>query len=330
MTTLERIPTANGVREAARRLAGQAVKTPLLENATLNERVDGRVLMKAEIFQHCGSFKFRGAYNLLSQLSEAEKAAGVLAWSSGNHAQGVALAAKRLGVHATIVMPEDAPAIKTDNVRALGAKIIFYDRYKDDREALGRRIASQQGLALAPSYDHPDIIEGQGSVALEAAQQAHEMNAPMDAFIVCCGGGGLTAGCATILADVAPGTDVWIAEPQGFDETWASIRDGERRYADVTAKTICDAAATPTPGTLTLPIMNRLVRGGVTVSEAEVSAAMAFAFRNLKIVLEPGGAMALAAVLSGKFDANNRVTGLTLSGGNVDKSLFFNLLEGHR
>lgn len=319
--------SADGVRAAALRLAGNAVRTPLLENAVLNERAGGRILIKAETLQHYGSFKFRGAYNLIAQLSPQERKAGVLAWSSGNHAQGVAYAAKLMGVKAVILMPADAPGIKMRNVRALGAEVVTYDRYTEDREAIGADIVAERGLSLAPPYDHPHTMEGQGTVALEAFEDAAASGLSLDAFIVCCGGGGLTAGCATLLKDVSPRTEVWIAEPEGFDETWASIKDGVRRRADPSRRTICDSLAAPTPGRLTLPIMERLVRGGVTVAEEDVRRAMVFAFETLKLVVEPGGAAALAAVLSGKFSAKGKTVALTLSGGNVDPSLFASILE---
>lgn len=322
----DRIASIEGVRRAAERLAGAALTTPLIENETLNARVGGRVLIKAETLQHGGSFKFRGAYNLLSQLGPDERRRGVLAWSSGNHAQGVALAARLLGMPAVIVMPKDAPAVKTERVRGYGADIITYDRYKDDREALGRAIAAERGLTLAPSYDHHDIIEGQGTLALEAVAQAEDFGARFDAFITCCGGGGMTAGCALALEALAPAAELWIAEPEGFDETWASIRDGVRRHADITRPTLCDALATPSPGELTLPILARRVAGGATISDEEVRAAMAYAFKYLKLVVEPGGAVALAAVLAGKVKAAGRTVGLTLSGGNVDGALFVQIL----
>lgn len=318
--------TADGVRQAARRLKGHAVRTPLLENEVLNEIAGGRVLVKAEVLQHCGSFKFRGAFNLISQLDDAQKKSGVIAWSSGNHAQGVARAARDFGVPATIVMPTDAPRLKIENTRALGAEIIHYDRYSEDREAIARSIQDERGMVLAPSFDHPHIIEGQGTLAQEVLEDAADLGVALDTFVVCCGGGGLTAGCATILEDASPGTEVWIAEPEGFDEAWASIRDCERRYADVKQPTICDAIATPTPGRLTLPIMQRLVRGGASLTEEEVGRAIAFAFQRLKLVIEPGGAVALAAILAGKVDGKGKAAAITLSGGNVDPPLFTSLL----
>ncbi len=317
--------SAGGVRAATQRLAGHIVRTPLIENERLNEIAGGRVLLKAEPLQRGGSFKLRGAYNLLSQLSPAPRARGVVAWSSGNHATGVAIAAKEFDCPAVIVMPADAPAIKTENVRALGAEIVFYDRYGDDREAIAAAIGEERGMAIVPSYDHPHIIEGQGTVALETVEQAGDT--AIDRFAICCGGGGLTAGCATILEDVAPGAEVWIAEPEGFDEAWASVKAGERLTADITQKTICDAIATPTPGRLTFPILKRRVSGGATVTEAAVRHAMAFAFRHLKLVLEPGGAAGIAAVLAGEIPTQGVTTAVTLSGGNVDPALFASILR---
>ncbi len=326
----DRMVSAAGVKRAAERLKGKAVATPLLESDMLNERVGGRVLLKAETLQHCGSFKFRGAYNLISQLSAEQKKRGVLAWSSGNHAQGVALAAKLFGAPATIVMPKDAPALKVEKVRHYGAEIVSYDRYTEDREAIARPLAAARGLAIAPSYDDVDIIEGQGTAALEAAEQAAAIGASLDAFIVPCGGGGLASGCATALEAVSPRTEMWIAEPEDFDDGWASIKAGKIIKSDVTKRTICDAIATPSLGKITFPILQRLVRGGVTLSEDEVGAAMAYAFKYLKLVLEPGGAVALAAVLSGKLSARGRTVAVTLSGGNVDPPLFSTVLARHR
>ncbi len=320
--------SADGVRAAAARIHGKAIRTPLIENQTLNGIAGGRVLVKAEVLQHCGAFKFRGAYNLISQLSDAQRARGILAWSSGNHAQGVALASRMMNTHATIVMPSDAPAIKINNVKTLGGEVVLYDRGRENREEIGGRIAKERGAAIAPPFDHPHTIEGQGTLALEVFEDAQSRGLSLDAFITCCGGGGLTAGCATILEEISPATAVWIAEPEGYDETWASIRDGVRQSADVTHPTICDAIATPGPGQITLPIMERLVRGGVTLTEDDVRQAMIFAFQTLKLVVEPGGAVALAGVLSGKFDASGKTTALTLSGGNVDAGLFAAILDG--
>jgi threonine dehydratase len=325
--SLQTAPSAEGVVRARDRLKGKAMVTPLLQNDVLDEACRGRVLVKAEVLQHCGSFKFRGAYNRVSQLTPTEREQGVLAWSSGNHAQGVALAAQLVSVPAVLVMPADAPALKLEKVRALGAEVITYDRYKDDREVIGRRIAEERGLALAPSYDHADIIEGQGTLALEICEQAAANGVALNLFVVPCGGGGLAAGCGLALEGVSPDTELWIAEPEDFDETWASIRDHVRRRADIAKPTICDAIATPTPGVLTLPILERLVRGGVTITEAEVGRAMVFAFKHLKLVVEPGGVVALAAALAGKLPLKGGTAAITLSGGNVDPTLFSSILQ---
>jgi threonine dehydratase len=327
MDEFNRPVTAAGVRAASEAMRGEAVETPLLEHPVLNERAGGRVLLKAEVLQRGGSFKFRGAFTRLQRLSPDARARGVLAWSSGNHALGVALAARRFDCPATILMPADAPAIKAEQVRAAGAEIITFDRYKDDREAIGRRIAVERGLALAPSYDHPDIIEGQGTLALEAIRQAASIGAGFDAFVFCCGGGGMTAGCATILSEISPQTDVIVAEPEGYAETWASILAGERLRNDVSRKTICDAIATPTPGEITFPILQRHVRGGAALTEDEVETAMAFAFKYLKLVVEPGGVVALATILAGKVKTAGLTVGAVLSGGNVDPALYARALS---
>jgi len=322
----ETTPTPEGVRAAAERIRGAAVVTPLLENEWLNERAGGRVLLKAETLQHGGSFKFRGAMNRLAKLTDEERQRGVLAVSSGNHAQGVARAARLFGVPATIIMPKDAPAFKIGQVRAYGGEIVFYDRYTEDREEIGRMLAAERGLAIAHPFNQLDTIEGQGTLALEAVAQAAAVGARFDAFIVCCGGGGMAAGCATILADLSPATEVMIAEPEGYDETWASLRAGKRLKADVSRKTLCDALATPSPGEIAFPILARHVKGGFTVSDDEVAEAISFAAKYLKLVVEPGGAAALAAVYHRKINADGRTIGLTLSGGNIDPSLYATIL----
>ncbi|MEM9168824.1 MAG: threonine/serine dehydratase [Pseudomonadota bacterium] len=313
----------DGVRAAAARLKGIARRTPLLEDDDLNARVGGRVLLKAEVLQHGGSFKLRGAYNLLASLDPAVRARGVVAWSSGNHAQGIAIAARRFGVPATIVMPNDAPAAKRDAVLALGAEIVPYDRFRDDREAIARTLAARDGRAIAPSYDHPRVIEGQGTLTLEVQEDAP----PLDLFVVCCGGGGLAAGGATVLEDAAPDARVVVAEPEGYDMTGAALRYGPPQYADISVPTLCDAIATPTQGALTFPILKRVGAHGVSVRETEVLRAMAWAYARLRLVVEPGGAVALAALLFGKVDAAGKTVAATLSGGNVDPAVFQRALE---
>lgn len=310
------------VEAAAERLTGVVVRTPLLQNAELDRIAGGKVLIKPECFQSIGSFKIRGAYNLLSQLSPEQAERGVVAWSSGNHAQGVALAGKLLGIHAAIVMPEDAPSAKLENTRRLGGEIITYDRYTGDREAIARSIAAERGAEIVPSYEDLRIIAGQGTVGLEIAEQSVALGLPVDQVLINCGGGGLTSGSAVALKSRLPDTEIFTIEPEEFDDTARSLASGERVSINENARSICDALLTDMPGKLTFDIMSQLVSRGLTVSDAEVREAMRFAFRNLKIVVEPGGAAALAAVLAGKGDTAGKTTAIVFSGGNVDVEQF--------
>ncbi len=319
-------PVFADVEAAAARLKGWAVLTPLLEYPVLNERVGGRVLLKPEILQRTGSFKFRGAYNRISQIPEAERAAGVVAYSSGNHAQGVAAAAALLGAPATIVMPADAPAIKLNNTRAYGATVVTHDRYTEPREEIAEEIAQQSGATIVRPYDDPAIIAGQGTCGLEIAHQAAALGASLDAVLLCCSGGGLSAGCALALGKLSPGSDVYTVEPEGFDDTARSLALGERVSNEPGARSFCDALLAPSPGELTFSVNRRLLAGGLAVNDADVAAAMVYAFRTLKLVVEPGGAVSLAAVLSGRFDARGKTVALTLSGGNVDPETFQKVL----
>lgn len=314
--------TIADVENAARRLAGVAVATPLIEHPELNRVAGGRVLLKPENLQLTGSFKIRGAYNLLCQATSDEAERGAVAWSSGNHAQGVARAGQLLGIETTIVMPEDAPRAKLDNTRRYGGKIVTYDRYTGDREAIALEIAEETGAVVVPSYDHPHIIAGQGTAGLEIADEARGANVELTQALVCCGGGGLTAGCAIALRDRFPDIRVYTVEPEQYDDTRRSLESGRRETADTSTASICDALLSPSPGRLTFPILAEHVAAGLTVSEAEVCAAMRFAARELKLVLEPGGAVALAAVLAGKLPTANETTAVMLSGGNVDAELF--------
>ena len=311
---------------AAERLAGHAVVTPLLSSPALDARIGGRILLKAETLQRTGSFKFRGAYNRISQIPEAERRAGVVSYSSGNHAQGVAAAAALLGVPATIVMPEDAPAIKLANTRGYGAEVVLYDRDTQVREEIGAELAARRGATMVRPYDDPAIIAGQGTCGLEIARQAAAQDAPLDALLVCCGGGALTAGCALALAELSPRTAVYTVEPEGFDDTARSLAGGARVANDPAARSFCDALLVPTPGELTFAINRRLLAGGLSVSDAEVAVAMVYAFKTLKLVVEPGGAVALAALLAGRFDARGKTVALTLSGGNVDPETYRRVL----
>ena len=322
MTRLPRVPTFADVEAAAERLRGHAAVTPLLESPLLNERVGGRVLVKAEPLQRTGTFKFRGAYNFISRLSKSERGRGVVTYSSGNHAQGVAAAARLVGVAAVIVMPADAPAVKLNNTRAWGAEVVLYDRATQSREELAERIAAESGATIVPPYDHPLTIAGQGSVGLELAAQAAALGAELDTVLVPCGGGGLTAGCALALAGLAPRAAVYTVEPEGFDDTARSLAAGARQKARPGARTFCDALLAPTPGELTFAVNRGLVAGGLVVSDDETAAAMRLAYLHLKLVIEPGGATALAAAVAGKVDCRSKTVAVVASGGNVDPEVF--------
>lgn len=322
-----RLPDVAAVRAAAQRLAGHVVRTPLLESPALNAKLGGRLLVKAEVLQRTGSFKFRGAFNRISQIPLAARPRGVVAFSSGNHAQGVAAAAQLLGISAVIVMPRDAPKIKVANTRAYGAEVIFYDRASEDREAVAAKILKERGATLVRPFDDSEVIAGQGTSGLELAEQATEQGAELDAVVVPCSGGGLVSGIALALGGLSPGTSVHTAEPEGFDDTARSLAAGVRVRNRHGTKSICDALLADMPGEITFPIMSRRVAGGVAVSEAEVARAMATAFEIFKLVVEPGGAVALAAVLAGKLPVQNRTIAVICSGGNVDAALFRRVLE---
>lgn len=319
------LPSYDDVAAASARIKGHAVETPLLESPALNERLGGRLLFKPEVLQRTGSFKFRGAYNTISSLSEAERSRGVVAFSSGNHAQGVAAVAAMFGVPAIIVMPADAPAIKTANVKAMGATVVPYDRYREERSEVARPYVDK-GMALVPPFDHPRIVAGQGTVGLEIVRQAKALGASLDAVVTPCGGGGLSSGIALALEALAPGTELWGAEPEGFDDTCRSLAAGSRQSADVNARSIQDALLSPSPGEITFAINRRLMTGCAVVSDEEAAEAVRAASRYLKLVVEPGGAAAFAAILAGKVEVRNRTLAIVLSGGNIDLDLFARLL----
>jgi threonine dehydratase len=316
------LPQFSDIESAAQRLAGQAVATPLLESTQLNARLGGRLLLKAECLQRTGSFKFRGAYNALAQLAPERRGAGVVAYSSGNHAQGVAAAAQLLHMRATIVMPRDAPAIKVANTRFYGAEIVFYDRYTEEREAIAQRIAATRGAVLLPPYDDARVIAGQGTVGLELAAQAQAVGARLDAVIAPCSGGGLIGGIALALAGASPGTAVYAAEPAGLDDLRRSLAARARVANDPASRSICDALLAPTPGILTFAIAQRHLAGSIAVTDDEAMDAMATAFAAFKLVAEPSGAAALAAILAGRLSAQGRTVAAVLSGGNVDNAMF--------
>ena len=308
------LPTFDDVLDAARVIKGHAVRTPLIESPALNERLGGRVLMKAENLQIIGAFKFRGAYNRIARLTDAEKARGVVAYSSGNHAQAVAAAARLLGTSAIIVMPADSPAIKVAGVR-----------YRESREAIGEEIARERGSVLVPPFDDPFVIAGQGTAGLEILEQA---DAPIDQLLSGCSGGGLIAGLNLTFEARSPETRVIGVEPALYNDTARSLEAGERVGVDPTGKSICDALMTPIPGELTFPINQRRLEKAVSVTDQEVAEAVAYAFKTLKLVVEPGGAVSLAALLSGKVSTEGRTTAILLSGGNVDPALFSTIIEG--
>ncbi|WP_417714106.1 threonine ammonia-lyase [Pseudophaeobacter arcticus] len=316
------------IQAAAKRLQGHARVTPLLSSPFLDEIAGRRVLVKAECLQHTGSFKFRGGWAAISALTEADRARGVLAYSSGNHAQGVAAAAKAHGVAAVILMPADAPSLKIKNTRALGAEVVLYDRAAgEDRSAIGQTLAQERGLTLIKPYDEPEVIAGQGTIGLEIASQAKAEGVTAANVLVCCGGGGLTSGVALALEATAPGLQVRPVEPQGFDDVARSLQSGDIQSNAEVSGSICDAILTPAPGALTFPILQRLCGPGLVVTEEEALRAMAMAFLRLKIVIEPGGAVALAAALFHPDEITGEAVITVATGGNVDAELFCQALS---
>ena len=310
------------IRAAALRIQGHSRYTPLLNSPFLDEIAGRRVWVKPECLQHTGSFKFRGGWSALSALDEQTRAKGVIAFSSGNHAQGIALAARSHGVPSVIIMPADAPALKIANTKAMGAEVVLYDRDGENRDTIGAAMSKERGLTLIKPYDEPEVIAGQGTVGLEIATQAAEHGVTKAEVIVCCGGGGLTSGIALALEADAPDMLVRPVEPEGFNDVARSLKDGVIRSNAATSGNICDAVITSQPGDITFPIMKRLCGSGLTVSEDEALQAMAQAFSRLKLVAEPGGAIALASALY----RSDQITGddviVVISGGNVDATLF--------
>jgi len=318
--------TLADIEAAAVRIAGAAVRTPLLESPALNERMGGRILVKAETLQRVGAFKFRGAYNRLSQLTPDERTRGVVAFSSGNHAQGVALAAKLLDMPAIIVIPTDAPGVKVAATLGYGAEIRFYDRANEDREAIAADLAQRRRAIIVPAFDDPHIIAGQGTVGLEIDEQAAALGTSIDLVVGPVGGGGLMSGVGVATLARHPAARIVGAEPAGFDDTRRSLAAGERMGAPPAPRSLCDALESPMPGKLTFPILQRTMSDVLSVTDAEVAEAMRYAFDMLKLVVEPGGAVALAALLAGKAEVEGRVAAIILSGGNVDPELFGRVL----
>src|SRR6185436_11827661 len=320
------LPTAADVDAAAQKLASVAIRTPLVDSPVLDARLGARVFLKAETLQRTGSFKFRGAYNKISSIPPERKASGVVAYSSGNHAQGVAHAAALCHMPAVIVMPSDAPKPKRERTAALGAEVVLYDRDTEDRAAIARDIAAKRGAVLVPPFDDPLVIAGQGTAGREICEDLEKLGVTPDVAVVGASGGGLIAGIAIAIKARVPGVKVYSAEPEGVDDTMRSFKSGQREVNPRMSGTICDALMTSTPGVITWEINRRLVGEGVSASDAEVGRAVAFVFRELKLVVEPGGAIGLAALLAGKLDIKGKVVVAVLSGGNVDADLFHRLV----
>jgi len=321
------LPTPRDIDRAAERLKGQAVKTPLLRSDVLDERLGGQVFIKAECLQRTGSFKFRGAFNRIFCLVEDERRRGVIAYSSGNHAQGVAAAARLNGTTAKILMPLDAPRAKVEGVKFWGGEVVGYDRATQSREEIGRAMAEEEGRVLVPPYEDPYIIAGQGTAGLEAVGQLAEAGAKADAVVCCAGGGGLIAGVGMAFQAAHPGTEIWSAEPAGFDDHKRSLASGRRERNERLTGSICDAIITPTPGEMTWALNSTQLTGGTAITDEDALDAMAFAWRHLKIVVEPGGVAALAAVLTGQIPVEGRTVCVLVTGGNVDREIFSRALE---
>jgi threonine dehydratase len=321
------LPTFSDIEKAAERIKGYAVRTPVIESPRLNDLTGGRILIKAECLQRTGSFKFRGAWNRISQLDVKTTPGGVVAYSSGNHAQGVAAAAQIRGLPALIVMPADTPQIKQDNTRSYGAEVVTYDRATENREEIAARYMKERGAVMVPPFEHEDIISGQGTAGLELAEEAARRGILMDDVLVCCSGGGFTAGVALAMEAKSPGTKVHSVEPAGFDDYARSLRSGKIEKNPKASGSICDALMSVSPGEMTFAINGRLLGDGLTVTDAEAAEAVRFAFEVLKLVVEPGGAAALAAVLSGKIETQGRAIGLMASGGNCDAAMYARILR---
>ncbi|AEV36350.1 Pyridoxal-5'-phosphate-dependent protein beta subunit [Pseudovibrio sp. FO-BEG1] len=316
----------SSIQEAAKRIDSVIINTPLLESDFINKRSGGRILFKPECLQRTGSFKLRGAYNRIAKLTEAERKRGVVAFSSGNHAQGVAAAAAQAGTTARIVMPEDAPAIKIENTRSFGAEVILYDRATGDRAQIAKDIANETGAVMIAPYDDYAIMEGQGTIGLEIIESLRAKGLTTDAVICPAGGGGLLAGTSTAIKALSPETCIYSAEPEGFDDTARSLLAGQR-LENAPGQSICDSIVTHRPGELTFPINQRNVTGGLVVTEDDVRLAMKAAFENLKLAIEPGGAAGLAAIMNGQYDCSGKVVVVILSGGNLGAGDFANHLN---
>lgn len=321
------LPQISDIEAAKRRLAGYAMATPLVESPRLNALVGARLLIKPECLQRTGSFKFRGAFNKIIQIPQERRACGVVAFSSGNHAQGVAAAAEILGLPATIVMPSDAPAIKIENTKNYGAEVILYNRADGNRVAVAKHVLAQTGGTLIPPYNDFDVIAGQGTIGLELAREAKALDAPLDIVLGPSSGGGMMAGVALAFASRSPDTSLYSVEPDHYDDIAQSLAANDRVTIELGMPSLCDALLLETPGELTFEIMKLHLSGGVSVSDEQALAAVRVAFNEFKVVLEPSGAAALAAVLHGKIDVHGKTVGIICSGGNVDPDIFVRALQ---
>lgn len=318
--------TYSQITDAHQRLTEVVINTPIIESVSINKQLGGRLLFKVEALQRTGSFKFRGAYNKISQLAQNSDS-GIVAYSSGNHAQGVALAASLFNLPATIIMPADSPRIKINNTKALGGEVILYDRYTQSREEIGQSLAQEGNLALVKPYDDLDIIAGQGTAGLEASHQLDKLGLKPDQVIVPCGGGGLISGTSIAIHKHFPKAKIWAAEPEHYDDAKRSLAAGERVSNNANQPSLCDSIVTPTPGELTFPIMQAHLEGGLVVNEEQVLQAMASCMQELKVVVEPGGCAGLAALFAGLLPTQNKTTLVILSGGNADPDILARSLK---
>jgi threonine dehydratase len=325
-----RQPVFGDILAARRRLAQLACRTPLVEHPALNALTGARVLLKAENLQRVGAFKFRGAYNKVAQVDRAAFPGGVVACSSGNHAQGVAAAATLMGFKSAIVMPADAPRLKIERTRAFGAEVVAYDRVKEDRDAIARELCESRRAALVHPFDDPDVIAGQGTAGLEMMEQAEALGAVPDIVLVGASGGGLVSGVSIAVKEKSPRTVIYSVEPAGFDDLARSLKGGARERNAALSGSICDALLAATPGELTFEVARRNLAGGLSVTDEEARAAVRYAFEELKLVVEPGGAVSLAVILAGKLPIKGKTVAAVLSGGNIDPALFAEIIQDRR
>ena len=321
------IPKFKDIQSAANRIKGYAIRTPLLESELLNEKIGGRLLIKPESLQRTGSFKFRGAFNAISLLSNRDKEMGIVAYSSGNHAQAVAAVARIFNLSSTIIMPEDAPKTKLLNTKLYGAKVITYNRMNESRESIGEKIRIENKAALVKPYDDPFVIAGQGTIGLEISEQGRELGIEFDTILAPCGGGGLISGVSIAILNESPKSKIYCVEPQNFDDTKRSLSLKRRVTNSVEQNSICDSLLALKPGAITFEINRSALAGGLVVSDEETAEAVRQAFSYFKLILEPGGAVALAAVIAKKIDCRNKTTCVICSGGNIDPGFYLKLLE---